>query len=160
MKKCRPDLPVLFGGVDCFPKEHNTRFLQDASDRYCDIICQGEAEISFKRYLQELAATGDWRANCPGFAYYDRGRLINTGDSELPTLKGDQPRPAYDLFDLSRYSIAGRFPSFSPAAASTTATFAARSPISAASVPATRKRRCGNWKRSSPTLDPTIPSRL
>ncbi len=112
IKKCRPDLPILFGGVDCFPKEHNKRFLQDGSDRYCDIICQGEAEISFKRYLQELAATGDWRANCPGFAYYDDGRLIDTGDTELPTLKGDQPRPAYDLFDLSQYFDRGSLPFF------------------------------------------------
>ena len=112
IKKRRPNLPILFGGVDCFTKEYNQRFLQPSGDRYCDIICQGEAEIALKQYLQGLVATRDWRTDCPGFAYYRQGTLIDTGEPELPTLQGPQPIPAYDLFDLSKYSDRGSLPFF------------------------------------------------
>jgi len=112
LKICRPDLPILFGGVDCFPGEYNRRFLQDSDDRYCDIICQGESEIALKKYLQELGTSGDWRATCPGFAYYDNGKLVDTGITELPNLKEEQPLPAFDLFDLSLYVPPGTLPFF------------------------------------------------
>jgi hypothetical protein len=112
IKSRRPELPILFGGVDCFPKEHGKRFLGPGSDRYCDIICQGEAEISLPRFLDELAARGSWKTSVPGFAYYDGDRLIDTGDTELPTLREKLPAPAYDLFDLSQYTSAGSIPFF------------------------------------------------
>ena len=112
VKSRRPELPILFGGVDCFPKEHGKRFLEATADRYCDIICQGEAEISLPRFLRELAATGNWKTNVPGFAYYDGDRLVDTGDTELPTLKEKLPVPAYDLFDLEQYTEPGSIPFF------------------------------------------------
>ena len=112
LKSRRPDLPILFGGVDCFPKEQGKRFLTPGAGRCCDIICQGEAEIALPKFLTELAATGSWKTRVPGFAYYDEEQLVDTGDTELPTLKARLPLPAYDLFDLSQYTSPGSLPFF------------------------------------------------
>lgn len=112
VKTVRPELPILFGGVDCFPKEYNKRFLETENDRYCDIICQGEAELSLVSYLRDLMATGDWQARGPGFAFRKGDTVVDTGDTELPTLKERQPTPAYDLFDLSKYTQPGSLPFF------------------------------------------------
>jgi radical SAM superfamily enzyme len=112
IKSRRPDLPILFGGVDCFPKERGKRFLEGGSDRYCDIICQGEADLSFPKFLHEFAVTGDWKTRVSGFAYYDGGCLVDTGDTELPTLKEKFPPPAYDLLDLNQYTKPGSAPFF------------------------------------------------
>lgn len=108
----RPEIPILFGGVDCFPREYGQRFLSAGPDRDCDIICQGEAEISLSPYLREVAATGNWKTRLRGFAYYDGDQLIDTGEPELPTLKEKQPTPVYDRFDLSQYTEPGSLPFF------------------------------------------------
>ncbi len=111
LKQRWPEMPVLFGGVDCFPAEKFTEFL-GPDDPYCDIICQGEAEIALRDYLARFAELGDWRTDVAGFAYYRDGRLVNTGNVELPTLRGDLPLPAFDLFDLSKYTRKGKLPFF------------------------------------------------
>lgn len=110
LKSKRPDIPIMFGGVDCFPGEQNEVFLSSEDGWHCDIICQGECEIAFKEYLENFAETGDWRTTVPGFAYYAAAALVNTGDVELPTLKNKQPLPAFDLFDLSQYTEKGSLP--------------------------------------------------
>ncbi|NQU08100.1 MAG: hypothetical protein HQ583_06020, partial [Candidatus Abyssubacteria bacterium] len=110
LKSVRPDIPIMFGGVDCFPGEANTELLSGRDTPHCDIICQGECEIAFRRYLKNFVETGDWRTQIPGFAYYDRNTLVDTGDTELPTLKEKQPLPAFDLFDLSLYTDKGSLP--------------------------------------------------
>ena len=108
LKSRRPDIPVMFGGVDCFPREHGKRFLESGSP--CDIICQGEAEIAFTRYLEELSRTGDWRPTTPGFAYRDGDRIVDTGPAPLPDLQEKQPLPVYEAFDLSKYTAPGQLP--------------------------------------------------
>ena len=110
LKSRRPDIPIMFGGVDCFPGEQNEVFLSTGDDRYCDIICQGECEIAFTEYLLSFKESGDWKTRVPGFAYYEGGNLVNTGDVELPMLKDKQPLPAFDLFDLSLYTERGSLP--------------------------------------------------
>jgi len=122
IKLSMPDIPVMFGGVDCFPREQNTAFLTQKvsgirrlftsnKPRYCDIICQGESEISLGKFLKEFEETGDWHTSVSGFAYYDtHGNLVNTGETELPSMLGNQPEPALDLFDLSKYVKKGSLP--------------------------------------------------
>lgn len=109
IKKKNPAIPVMFGGVDCFPAEQFTKFLNKHGG-YCDILCQGEAEIAFEKYLKGFAQTGDWRTKIPGFSYYQNAKLVNTGEPELPTLREKLPQPAYDLFDLSKYTQKGALP--------------------------------------------------
>ena len=109
IRKVAPGTVILFGGVDCFVGEHNKKFLEEG---VCDIICQGEAEISFAKFLSGLKREG-WKTKLPGFAYYDdRGALADTGRVELPTFREPQPAPIYDAFDLSEYLEPGRIPFF------------------------------------------------
>gem|GEM_PF-6447159 len=98
IKSVRPDLPILFGGVDCFIGEYNKAFLENGN---CDIICQGEAEICFPEYLREFRRTGDYRNPIRGFAYRNRnGALVDNGEPELPRLRdGDIPLPDYSQLD-------------------------------------------------------------
>lgn len=114
IKERCPNVPVMFGGVDCFPAEQNKFFLAEGPSgaRYCDIICQGEAEISFAKYLGQFAATNDWRTSVRGFAYYKDNVLVDTGPVEIPPLREELPMPAYDLFDLKKYTVPGSFPFF------------------------------------------------
>lgn len=106
----RPELPILFGGVDCFSGEKSKEFLQPSKYHYCNIIYQGEAEISFPKYVQQFLQTGAWKTDLPGFAFYDGDTLVDTGPVELPTLKEKMPTGAFDLFDLSRYTEFGSLP--------------------------------------------------
>lgn len=109
IKRRAPDTVILFGGVDCFVGEHNLAFLRDGD---CDILCQGEAEIAFPKFLAALRKDG-WRTRVPGFAYRDEdGKIIDTGRVELPTLKSPQPPSIIEEFDLSLYGEPGRAPFF------------------------------------------------
>lgn len=110
VKRIAPETIVMFGGVDCFIGEHNKQFLRDGD---CDIICQGEAEISFAKFLGEFSQKG-WRTSLPGFAYFDeRQRLVDNGPVELPTFSEPQfSASIYDAFDLSQYVEPGRVPFF------------------------------------------------
>ena len=109
IKQKSPHTVILFGGVDCFVGEYNQSFLDEGS---CDIICQGEAEIAFAKFLAGLKTDG-WRTSVPGFAYHDEnGNRVNTGRVELPTLKDPQPPHILDAFDFSLYAEPGRAPFF------------------------------------------------
>jgi len=111
LKATYPEITVLFGGVDCFPQEKYTAFLEDDQGPSCDILCTGECEVALARFVRELLETGEWRTSVPGFAYRDReGRIRCTGEVELPSLKGRNPVPAYDLLDLSVYRGPGTLP--------------------------------------------------
>lgn len=109
IKRRAPATVILFGGVDCFVGEYNQAFLHDGA---CDIICQGEAEIAFLKFLAGLKTDG-WRTRVPGFAYFDdNGQFVDTGRVELPTLKDPQPPHILKAFDLSSYAEPGRAPFF------------------------------------------------
>lgn len=112
LKEKLADVPIMFGGVDCFPRERNKAFLAPDGKGQCDIICQGESEIAFREFLQKFGETGDWKTCVPGFAYYDGADMVNTGDTQLPTLREKLPIPAYDQFDLSKYTLKGSLPFF------------------------------------------------
>lgn len=109
IKQKAPHTVILFGGVDCFVGEYNQSFLDEGS---CDMICQGEAEIAFAKFLAGLKIHG-WRTSVPGFVYHDEsGKRVNTGRVELPTLKDPLPKNILDAFDLSLYAEPGRAPFF------------------------------------------------
>jgi len=111
LKATYPAITVLFGGVDCFPKERFTAFLRDDGEPCCDILCAGECEFALRDFVRELLDTGNWRTSVPGFAYRDDTRgILSTGDVERPSLRGKNPIPAYDLLDLSLYRGKGALP--------------------------------------------------
>ncbi len=139
-KSKRPDIPIMFGGVDCFPGEAGVGFLSGSqvesevraggfvsleslsgndgaaaapvNSAYCDIICQGESEIAFRDFLHDFLKTGIWRTSVPGFAYLENGAVHDTGQPELHDLVQRLPRPRFDLFDLSQYQNRGFLPFF------------------------------------------------
>ena len=127
IKAKRPDLPVMFGGVDCFVGEHNKTFLTDGD---CDIICQGEAEICFREYLEAFKKTGDYRNDVTGFAYIaEDGSLVDNGEPELPNFRNDGvPLPDYSQLDLSKYTKKGSMPIFSSRGCINRCNFCSESP--------------------------------
>ncbi|OHB49671.1 MAG: hypothetical protein A2Y10_05810 [Planctomycetes bacterium GWF2_41_51] len=127
IKSIQPELPIMFGGVDCFIGEHNKKFL---TEKNCDIICQGEGEICFRDYLEEFRKTGDYRNNVKGFAYLNRdGSLTDNGEPELPKLRDrDVPLPDYSQFDFSKYTEKGSVPLFSSRGCINRCNFCSESP--------------------------------
>ncbi len=123
----RPDIPIMFGGVDCFVGEYNNKFL---TERNCDIICHGEAEIAFRNYLEEFKKTGQYKNDVKGFAYLAQDlEVVDNGESELPKLrKGDVPLPDYSQFDFSKYTEIGSMPIFSSRGCINRCNFCSESP--------------------------------
>jgi hypothetical protein len=109
IKSKSPETVIMFGGVDCFFGEYNKNFL---TENACDIICQGEAEIAFYRFLNEYKNTGNWRTDIPGFAFLADGDLIDTGRVELSSLQEHLFIPAYEYFSLANYTNPGNLPFF------------------------------------------------
>jgi anaerobic magnesium-protoporphyrin IX monomethyl ester cyclase len=108
LKKFRPDIPILFGGVDCFPLEHGKRFFKE--DGRPDIICQGESEICFPAFLKRFEQTGNVYTDVRGFIYKKGDELIDTGEPELPKLLDDYSFPDWSQFDFRSYTEPGAFP--------------------------------------------------
>lgn len=126
LKARRPDLTVMFGGIDCFAGEYNKKFLEEKG---CDIICQGEAEICFRDFLKEYKATGDFRTAVKGFAYKAAaGGITDTGEAELPALKDGVPLPDYTRLDFSRYTGKNDIPIYSSRGCINRCSFCSESP--------------------------------
>lgn len=120
IKARRPDIHVLFGGVDCFPGEHHRRFFENPLP-CIDIMCTGEAEHAFRDFLLEYQRTGEYATRVPGFIFREPRReplnaaspasLVDTGDVDVPLLNNEEmPMPAYDLFSLDKYRHKGSLP--------------------------------------------------
>jgi anaerobic magnesium-protoporphyrin IX monomethyl ester cyclase len=107
----RPDLPILFGGSDCFPGEHGRRYFE-GSDRAPHLLLQGEAEIALPRFLQEFAATGRSATRIPGFLTRRGGDLTDTGLPDLPDLKVHGVVADYSAFDFTGYLEPWRLSTF------------------------------------------------
>jgi anaerobic magnesium-protoporphyrin IX monomethyl ester cyclase len=127
IKAKRPNLPIMFGGVDCFMGEHNKNFLTDGN---CDIICQGEAEICFREFLEEFKITGDYRTGVKGFAYFSKDEtMVDNGEPNLPKLRdGNIPMPDYSQLDFSKYTNVGSVPIFSSRGCINRCNFCSESP--------------------------------
>jgi anaerobic magnesium-protoporphyrin IX monomethyl ester cyclase len=102
-----PDVPVLLGGVDCFPREHGRRFFAEANP--ADVICQGEAEEALPAFLAEYAATGRLSTTTPGFAGFANGGFFDSGEPPLPSLRSS-PLPSLSGIDFAAYKQPGHFP--------------------------------------------------
>ena len=108
VKSVRPKIPVLFGGVPCYPINSGRNFLDESSGP--DIICQGEAEIALPRFLKEFEATGSYRTTVQGFAFRDGPAIVDNGEPELPALRDGNVLPDWSRLDLRRYGSLGRLP--------------------------------------------------
>jgi anaerobic magnesium-protoporphyrin IX monomethyl ester cyclase len=120
-----PDVPLLLGGVDCFPLEWNRRFL--CLDTPPDVICQGEAENALPAFLAGYAAAGDLPTNVPGFAGFSGGTFFDTGEPPLPNLK-ESILPSLKGIDFTAYQQPGSFPIFSSRGCVNRCTFCSESP--------------------------------
>lgn len=111
IKHAYPDIPVLFGGVDCFPKEYGKKFFSLAVPP--DMICQGEAEIALPTFLARYAADGKLPSDVAGFAGYCEGTFVDTGEPVLPDVKKNAPLPSLAGIDFASYRTPGDFPIYS-----------------------------------------------
>lgn len=103
----RPDVPVLFGGSECFPGEYGRRFLERNGYRP-DLILQGEAEIALVRFLQEFRETRRCATTVRGFCYLRDGTVVDTGEPDLPDLQ-EGIIADYSQFDFAKYQEPARF---------------------------------------------------
>jgi anaerobic magnesium-protoporphyrin IX monomethyl ester cyclase len=126
LKKNFPDVPVLMGGVDCFPFEHNKRFFSLSVPP--DVICQGEAEIALPQFLAAYSGSGELPTNIPGFAGYADGTFFDTGEPILPDLKKDFLLPSLSGIDFLSYRNPGDFPIYSSRGCINRCNFCSESP--------------------------------
>ncbi len=111
LKRLCPDVPVLFGGPDCFPLEHGIRYLRDPGYTP-DLILQGEAEVALPLLLQGYATTGVLPTDVAGFAHRQMGTILDNGEPELPNLRQCRVLADYSQLPLERYAFPGRFYTF------------------------------------------------
>lgn len=110
LKPLHPGIPVLFGGPECFPlADHTALFSKPGAPH---ILCQGEAETCFPKFLKELGNSRDFRTSCRGFVYMDGEQIVDTGAPELPTFQDGFVMPAWEQIDFSLYRRPQEFSSF------------------------------------------------
>lgn len=105
-----PHILVLFGGQNCFPGETHAEYLRGDHAGACDLVCQGEAELALRRFLDEYDRTETRFPATPGFLYLRDGTLVDTGPAPLPDLKRDICRDDFSGFDLGLYLHRGSLP--------------------------------------------------
>ena len=110
LKQKRPDVKILYGGADCFPKEYNKKFFKDGTK--VDIICQGDAEISLPKFLKDIEEKGSIYTNVPGFAYIQNNEIVDTGDTVFPDYNDNLILSDWSQFDFTDYTKPGSFPIF------------------------------------------------
>ena len=112
IKSLNHDIPVIFGGVDCFPREYGKNFFNRLNEFVPDITLQGEAEITFPKFLKEYEITKNYKTKINGFLYRKKGQLIDTGEPDLPNLNDIGIIADFSQFDFGDYTAKGAFPSF------------------------------------------------
>jgi radical SAM superfamily enzyme YgiQ (UPF0313 family) len=95
LKQANPDICILYGGPQ--PPIEKDNFFDILP--FVDIWVKTEGEITFKRILEAIATTEDFK-KIPGMLYNDNGKLIDTGPSERIQNLDDIPSPYLTgLFD-------------------------------------------------------------
>ncbi|MDQ7784744.1 MAG: radical SAM protein [Desulfomonilaceae bacterium] len=107
-KKRDPSALIMFGGVECSPFFSSTSILEEETGAP-DMICRGEAEKALPQFLREFQETGDYRVACRGFAYNDKGTVIDLGEPELPKFSTGSIMPDWTQCDFSLYTRPGDF---------------------------------------------------
>lgn len=100
------DIPVIYGGPDCFPREYYKEYFQ--VPYVPDIMLQGEAEIALPEFLQEYEYTQSVQTRIKGFIYRNNdGELVDTGMPVISYLRDDNLPADYSVFDYlgSRYDL-------------------------------------------------------
>lgn len=97
IKETNPRIITIAGGA------HVTVCPDDVlNDINCDFIIKGEAEDSFKHFILELNAEGDFKS-IDGFGWKNNGRTyINNKNKWIADLDRI-PFPAYDIMNLEKY---------------------------------------------------------
>ena len=98
-----PDVPILFGGPDCFPREFSTGYY-DNSIFSPDIMLQGEAEVALPSFLGEYETTRSIETKIPGFVYRSSAQLEDNGEPALPNLLQSDLIADYSQFAFAEYS--------------------------------------------------------
>ena len=106
-----PDIPIIFGGPECFPEEYNKKFF--FNKYFCpDMILQGECEIALKKFLNEFKKTSNIKTKIKGFIYKENGEIINNNEPELPILDNLDIISDYSQFDFNEYRYPYEFSTF------------------------------------------------
>ena len=108
VKALYPDIPILFGGVSCYPSNSGLALLREVGGP--DIICQGEAEVALPNFLREIATTGNYRTATKGFAVRDGDQVVDNGEPDLPCLGTGDYQPDWTALDLRQYGAVGQLP--------------------------------------------------
>lgn len=98
--KMQLDIPVIYGGPDCFPREYYKDYF---GLRFSpDIILKGEAEIALPNFLNEFSETKNIRTSINGFIYKDKnGELVDTGNPGISFLKDEEFLADYSIFNYA-----------------------------------------------------------
>lgn len=101
LKERFPDIPLVCGGV--ITSVHDL-LLQKAA---IDVCFLGEAEYSFKEFLQRIAGGQGYR-DVPGIAYLENGEVRK--NPHAPQIKNldEVGIPPYELLDMNRYIVSTR----------------------------------------------------
>ena len=97
-----PDVPILFGGPDCFPREFSTEYYENPLFSP-DIMLQGEAEVALPAFLKEYETTRSIETEIPGFVYRKSDGLEDRGEPMLPNLLQSDLIADYSQFDFATY---------------------------------------------------------
>ena len=127
IKSLKPETPILFGGLDCFPAYTSLKAFEN-NPNVPDVICQGECEIALPQFLKEFETTKDYRTKVKGFAYRTRKEVVNNGEPELPILYDMDVIADYSQFDFKLYTGLGGFPSFLTRGCTNRCNFCSESP--------------------------------
>ena len=101
LDKMEIEIPVIYGGPDCFPREYykdyfSLKFTPDA-------IITGEAEIALPEFLDEYSKTKDVKTSINGFVFRDNdGYLVDTGSPKISLLKEESFFADYSIFDYEK----------------------------------------------------------
>lgn len=99
IKKADSSIVTVFGGPDAYPLWSGMDYINEPA---VDLVVYGEAEITFKRILDDLGRNGRVRA-APGTLFRDNGAVIDSGFGSVVEDLDKLPMPALEDFPLGLY---------------------------------------------------------
>ncbi|WP_239404779.1 cobalamin-dependent protein [Frankia sp. Cj3] len=102
LRQARPYVQIIFGGPQVMSQAH--RYLSSDDER--TVLCNGEGEITFTRYLLALTDSSPRLHEVNGLSFYRDGELVTTPKQPRISSLDDIPSPFLTgIFDAA-YSIA------------------------------------------------------
>ena len=99
IRKKRPDIPLVWGGVHVTLNPDNTLETSD----FVDIVARGEGEFTAVDLAQCLSEGGDI-ANVAGISYKKDGKVVHNEDRPFMDFEG-QLEMDYSIVDLNKYDL-------------------------------------------------------